>query len=460
MTENTVSEDPAPQDADNERLKEIAATVLAKARSHGADAADAIILEAESTSASCRMGAVEDIERSESRDLGLRVFVGQSVASVSSTSFDPSDLDAMAERAVAMARVAPPDPYGGLADQETLAKSHPDLDLFDDHHVSAIELNELAKRAEDAALAVDGITNSLGAGAATGVSGIVLATSHGFLGSYRSSSFSVSCSVVAGSGTEMERDYDYSQALHFSDLDAPEDIGRIAAKRTVQRLNPRKKPSQNVPVVYDRRVSGGMVSHLSSAINGSSIARGTSFLKDKMGESIFASEVSIVDEPHRVRGLRSKPFDAEGVGNTPLRLVENGQLKSWLLDSRTSRQLELENNGRASRGIGGPPSPSATNLYMTAGSVSFENLLADIDEGLYITDLIGMGVNGINGDYSRGAAGFWIENGEIAYPVSEITVAGNLNDMFANLTAADDLEFRYGVNAPTLRIEGMTVAGT
>lgn len=460
MTEITASADPIARKTDNERLKEIAATVLAKARSHGADAADAIILEAESTSASCRMGAIEDIERSESRDLGLRVFVGQSVASVSSTSFDPSDLEKMAERAVAMARVAPPDPHGGLADPDALAVNPPDLDLFDGRHVSAIELNELARRAEDSALAVEGITNSLGAGAACGVSGVVLATSHGFVGSYCSSSFSVSCSVVAGTGTEMERDYDYSQAIHFDDLGAPEDIGRIAGKRTVRRLNPRKKPSQNVPVVYDRRVSGGMVSHLSSAVNGASIARGTSFLKEKMGERIFAPGISIMDEPHRVRGLRSKPFDAEGVGNTQLSLVENGTLKSWLLDSRTSRQLGLGNNGRASRGIGGPPSPSATNLYMTPGSTGFEDLLADIGEGLYITDLIGMGVNGINGDYSRGAAGFWIENGEIAYPVSEITVAGNLNDMFANLTAADDLEFRYGVNAPTLRIEGMTVAGT
>ncbi len=460
MTDNTVSDDHTSQNNDNERLKQIADSVLAKARAQGADAADAIILESESTSASCRMGSVEDIERSESRDLGLRVFVGQSVASVSSTSFDDAGLDAMAERAVAMARAAPPDPFGGLADPEALATDHKDLDLFDDHHVSATALNELAKRAEDSALAVDGITNSLGAGAACGVSGIVLATSHGFIGSYRSSSYSVSCSVVAGSGTEMERDYDYSQAIHFDDLGNPEDIGRSAAERTIRRLNPQKKPSQNVPVVYDRRVSGGMVSHLSGAINGASIARGTSFLKDRMGERIFAPDISIMDEPHRIRGLRSKPFDAEGVRNAPLTLVEDGTLKTWLLDSRTSRQLELENNGRASRGIGGPPSPSATNLYMKPGTLSFDELLADIKEGLYITDLIGMGVNGINGDYSRGAAGFWIENGALVYPVSEITVAGNLNDMFAHLTAASDLEFRYGVNAPTLRIEGMTVAGT
>jgi PmbA protein len=388
------------------------------------------------------------------------VFIGKGSASVSSTDFSPARLDQAVERAVAMAKAAPPDRFAGLAGPDRLAGDVPDLDLYDDHVADAATLRSLAEEAEAAALEVAGITNSLGASASAGTGGIVLATSEGFVGAYRSSSFSVSCSVVAGEGTAMERDYDFSHVLHFEALRKPAEIGRSAAEKAVRRLKPRKPATRCLPVVYDPRVAASLLGHLAGAISGSAIARGTSFLKDKLGQAVFARGVSVIDDPHRLRGLRSKPFDGEGVANDRLALVEDGVLQTWLLDSRTARQLGLDTNGRAARGVGSPPSPSATNLYLAPGPVSPEALMADIAEGVYVTDLIGMGVNGVTGDYSRGAAGFWIENGALAYPVSECTIAGNLGAMFAALSAADDLEFRHGTNAPTVRIEGMTVAGS
>jgi PmbA protein len=258
----------------------------------------------------------------------------------------------------------------------------------------------------------------------------------------------------------MERDYDYSSARHGGDLGDPQAVGRSAAERTLKRLNPRKVKSQSVPVVYDPRVSNSIVGHFAGAINGISIARGTSFLKAKMGQRIFPEGTRIVDDPHLVRGIRSKPFDGEGVANRAMNLIEDGVLKTWLLDSASARQLGLTPTGHAARGTGGPPSPSTSNLYLVPGKETPEQLISDIAEGFYVTELIGMGVNGVTGDYSRGAAGFWIENGKIAYPVSEITIASNLNDMFMRLRPANDLIFKYGTNAPTLRIEGMTIAGS
>ncbi len=445
---------------DTSKLEEIATAALERAKAHGADAADAIIVESVATSATCRMGALEDIERSEGRDLGLRVFVGQRQASVSSSDFSLEHIDQLAERAVDMARVAPEDRFAGLAAADELASDFPDLDLYDGQEIDADTLRAMAGEAESAALEVEGISNSLGASASTGMSGMVLATTNGFTGHYRSSSYSVSCSVVAGEGTAMERDYEFSRQLHFEDLMSPVEIGQTAADRTIRRLNPRKIASESLPVVYDPRVAGGLLGHFVSAISGAAIARGTSFLKDSLGQKVFADGISIVDNPHRTRGLRSKPFDGEGVANAQLELVADGALTQWLLDTGTARQLDLKTNGRASRGIGGPPSPSATNLHIAPGAKSREDLIGSIDRGVYITDLIGMGVSVVTGDYSRGAAGFLIENGELTDPVSEITIAGNLKDMYANLTPASDLEFRYGINAPTILIEGMTVAGS
>lgn len=441
-------------------IEAVVEALVAEALKAGADAADALVAEGISHAASFRLGKLEDIERSEGQDLGLRVIVGQRQAVVSSSDLSKDGLQPLAERAVAMAKLAPEDPYCGLAPEDRLAKEFPELDLIDPAEPSSDDLIELARAAEEAALAIDGITNSGGAGASWGRSGIVLATSAGFVGRYGGTSQGVSVSVVAGEGSAMERDYDYTQARHGEDLESAATVGTSAGTRAVKRLNPRKVASQSVPVVYDPRVSSGLVGHLAGAISGSGIARGSSFLKDQMGEQIFQSGICIVDDPHRKRGFGSKPFDGEGVANKRYNLIEDGHLTTWLLDTATARQLGLETTGHASRGIGGPPSPGATNLYMEPGDLSAAELIADIKSGLYITQLIGSGVNGITGDYSRGASGFWIENGEIAFPVNEITVAGNLKSMFAEMTPASDLEFKGRVNAPTIRVDGMTIAGT
>jgi PmbA protein len=435
--------------------------LLKKATGLGADAADAVHLRQISVSHAQRLGEIEKLERSEGEDLGLRVFVGKRQAIVSSSDQSPDALQQLAERAVAMARAVPEDEHCGLADPDALLTSAAlDLDIFDPSEPTTETLIEWAKSAEGAARDVDGVTNSEGGEADWSQSHVAIAATNGFTGAYSGSSFSVSACVLAGEGTEMERDYDYSVAVFGADLEDAAEIGKRAGERTVKRLNPRKAESAKVPVVYEPRVANSIVRHMTGAINGVSIARGTSFLKDSMGQQVFPRTISIIDDPHRPRGLASKPFDAEGLRNDAIAFIEDGVLTQWVLDLRSARQLGLTSNGRASRGTSSPPGPSTTNLHMTPGVLSPEALIGDIKSGLYITDMMGFGVSGITGDYSRGASGFWIENGELAYPVSEITVAGNLKDMFLNLTAANDLEFRYGTNAPTLRIDGMTVAGS
>ena len=439
--------------------EDILSSLLDAAKRAGADAADALFVENLSASVSYRLGKLEDVERSESADLGLRVFLGNKVAFVSSTDFSRDALAGLPKRAIAMARLAPDDKYAGLAPKDRLAKEIPALDLEDAEEPAPETLVARARDAEAAAMAVAGVTNSEGGGASFSRAGVALATSSGFYGRYAGTSHSIGVAVLAGEGTNMERDYDHASARHAGDLRAAEDIGKTAGTRAVARLNPRKVESQSVPVIFDVRESAGLVGHFAGAISGAAIARGVSFLKDKMGQDVFAPGVSIIDDPHRLRGLRSKPFDGEGVANRRRALVEHGRLASWLLDCASARQLGLETTGHAARGTGGPPHPSATNLYMEAGSVTPQELMADINQGFYVTELMGMGVNGVTGDYSRGAAGFWIENGKIAYPVSEVTIAGNLKDMFLGLTSASDLVFRHGTNAPTVRIEGMTIAG-
>lgn len=434
--------------------------VIAKSMSAGADACDAILVEGTSSSLSCRLGEAEDLERSEGRDLGLRVLIGKRQAVVSSSDASPQALDELVERAIAMAKAVPEDAYCGLADPDQLATNIPDLDEFDPSEPSADDMIDMARACEDAARAVSGISNSEGAEVSFGKSSVHLAASNGFNGSRQGSRFSVSVSVVAGEGTKMERDYDYATTVWLSDLPSPESIGTSAGEKTVKRLNPRKVGSASVPVVFDPRVASSLVGHFSGAINGSSVSRGSTFLCDRMGQKVFSDGVYIIDDPLKKRGLRSKPFDAEGVGTARRELISDGRLTTWILDLATARQLGLETTGHASRGTGGPPSPSATNLNMAAGSVSRDDLIGAIDNGFYVTELIGMGVNSVTGDYSRGAGGFWIENGELAYPVSEVTIASNLKDMYLNLTPADDLVFRYATNAPTLRVDGMTVAGT
>ncbi|AWU94323.1 TldD/PmbA family protein [Azospirillum ramasamyi] len=433
--------------------------LIAKARAAGADAADAVLFDSASVSLAQRLGKTEKLERSESGDLGLRVFVGKRQAIVSSTDRSTKALDELVERAIAMARVVPEDGFAGIADPEQLARSWPDLDICDSEEPSSETLIERARIAEEAALAVQGVTNSEGADAGWSRSTIAIAASNGFAGTYGVSRQSLSASVIVGTGTGMERDYDYDSKVYGADLRDAAEIGREAGERAVRRLNPRRVKSCKVPVVFDPRVSRGLLGHLTGAISGPSIARGTSFLKDKMGQRIFAPSITIVDDPHVKRGLRSRPFDAEGVEVKRRTLIEDGVLTTWLLDLRSARQLGLQTTGHAARGTSGPPGPAPANVYMAAGKRSRADILAEIKDGFYVTDLMGMGVNGVTGDYSRGAGGFWIENGQIAYPVNEITIAGNLKDMFLNMEAADDLELRFGMDAPTVRIDGMTIAG-
>lgn len=446
---------------DQSALTDLADSLVRAARAAGADAADAVAVRSVSIGVEVRDGAVEESERSESDDVGLRVFVGrkQAVVSTNDIAGGRNGANTLAERAVAMARVAPDDAYAGLADAALLSRDHPNLDLVDPDVPSVEHLEGLARAAEDAALAVKGVTKSGGASASAGIGGMVLITSGGFSGTYLSSRHSLSMMTIAGEGTGMERDYEFSSALHASDLYAPAKVGTIAGERTVARLNPRKVATQKVPVIFDPRVAGSLIGHLASAANGSSVARKTSFLKDKRGEKLFPSGIRIVDDPLRKRGLRSHPFDGEGVAVKPMRLVDDGVLTSWFLDSATARELEMTSTGHAQRGVSSPPSPAPTNLHLEPGRLTPEALIAETGTGLYVTDLIGMGVNLVTGDYSRGVAGFWIENGKLGYPVSEVTIAGHLLDMFRTLTPANDLTFRYGTNAPTLRVEGLTIAG-
>src|SRR5690606_34255743 len=424
------------QTAELDKSLDILTDLIAIARRKGAEAADAVRLQGSSLQVSIRQGETEEIERSEAHDLGLRVLIGKKQAFVSSNDTRPELLEELADRAIAMARNMPDDKFCGLADPGLLAREIPDLDLFDQTTLAADELVQAAKATENAALAVRGVTNSEGASASSGRMSIALATSDGFSHAYRTSNFSLSASVIAGENLGMERDYEFDSRHFHVDIMTPEEIGRTAGERAVARLNPRKMQSGKYPIVFSTRVSASILGHLAGAVSGSAIARGASFLQDAMETRIFKDGIRVVDDPHRLRGAGSKPFDGEGVANPRLDLVEDGILRSWILNSATAKQLGLITNGRATRGTASPPGVGTTNLYMEAGLLSFRDLISDIKSGFYVTSLIGFGVNQITGDYSRGASGFWIENGEIAYPVSELTVAGNLRDMFLELTPA------------------------
>ncbi|HQT61652.1 MULTISPECIES: TldD/PmbA family protein [unclassified Acidiphilium] len=432
--------------------------LLDAAKRAGADSADALMGSGTSLSVGRRLGKVEEIERSESDTVGLRVFVGSRSAIVSSGAIDPAGFARLAEQAVAMARVVPEDRFSTIPDAPPPPDSAP-LDMDDPAEPGVEALLARAAAAEEAALAVKGITNSEGAGASWSRSHVALATSRGFAGAYSRSSHGISVSPIAGEGVGMQRDYEYSAAVHGADLADPASLGRAAAERAVSRLDPRRPATAKLPVVYHPRVAGSLLGHFAGAINGASIARGTSFLKDAMGQAIFAPGISIIDDPLRRRGLRSRSFDGEGQTVSRRALIEDGRLTTWLLDTRSAAQLGLATTGHAARGTSGPPSPAPSNLYMQPGALSPEALIADIGLGLYVIELIGMGVNGITGDYSRGAAGFMIRDGQLAEPVAELTVAGNLREMFLHLTPANDLEFRRGTDTPTLRIESMTIAG-
>ena len=427
--------------------------LLDRARAAGADTAEAAVSGSTSVSVSRRLGRTEHLERSERRGLELTVFVGKRSASVSTTELAPAGFATLAERAVAMARVVPEDPYGGLADEAATVDAAP-LELADPTEVGVEVLTVRAAAAEEAALAVPGITNSEGGEAGYGRFEFLLATSAGFTGGYARTSHSVSATALAGAGTGMQRDYDGHSTTFLADLDDPTAIGRSAAERALARLNPTRPATAKVPVLFDPRVAGSLIGHFAGAISGASVARGTSFLKDRLGERVFAAGITIHDQPRRLRGLRSKPFDSEGVPTANSLLIEDGVLGGWLLDSRSARQLGLKTNGHSNGS-----NPGISNAFLAPGRQTPGELMADIKLGLYVTELLGMGVNGLTGDYSRGAAGFMIRDGALAEPVAEITIAGNLKDMFLHLTPANDLRFRRAVDAPTLRVEGMTVAG-
>lgn len=437
--------------------------LLEYTRAQGADAADAVCFESVEMSATQRLGKPEGLERSENKVIGLRAFVGARQAVVSSTDTLRDTLKELSQRAVAMAKAAPPDADSTLAPAGLLCPQPPELDLSDNADADMGWLSAQCREAEEAALSVRGITNSEGADAAFGRSRVSLAIrghdNQRFAQSYRTSHFSLSVSVLAGEGTGMERDYDFTSARHRKGLMAAGAVGLSASQRALKRLNPRKVATCQVPVVFDPRVGRSLLGAFSGAISGSAVARGASFLKDRLHQPVFGASVSIIDDPHIKGGMGSKPFDGEGVRNAKLRLVDKGVLSSWLLDMRSANKLGLTPTGHAARGPSGPPSPASSNLYMDKGALSPQALIKDIKNGLYVCETFGMGVNTVTGDYSQGAAGFWIENGEIAYPVSEITIAGHMGEMFKTMTPANDLVFRYATNAPTLRVDNMTVAG-
>ncbi|ANG96718.1 modulator protein [Brucella pseudogrignonensis] len=438
------------------KLVDRAAQLVAAAKRAGADHADAVVIRARSVSVSVRLGKVEGTESSESDDFSLRVFVGRRIASVSANA--GSDPDRLAERAVAMAKVAPEDPFEQLADPSLLVKQPRDLDLFDATQIDTARLTADALATEEAARGVAGVTNSGGAGASSSMGGLVLVTSSGFAGEYAATRFGRSVSAIAGEGTKMERDYDFSSRLHFADLDTPENIGRRAGERAVRRLGARQAKTGPVNVIFDPRLARGIAAHLASAINGASVARKTSFLRDSLGKQILKSGISVTDNPLRVRGSSSRPFDGEGIEGQPLTMVENGVLNHWLLSGSSARELSLVGNGRGVRS-GSGVSPASTNFAIEPGSETPEDLIRSLGTGFYVTEVFGQGVDMITGQYSRGASGFWIENGELAYPVSEVTIASNLKDMFLNMTPASDIDRNFGMTAPTLVIEGMTLAG-
>jgi len=444
----------------NNKAEDILSALLSDAKAFGADAADAIMIEAVSASVSCRMGKLEDVERAEGADLGLRVMVGRRQATVSTTDLSRPGLKDLAERCAAMAKAAPEDPYCGLAPAKRLAQPpFGDLDLGDFAEPSTDALEARARACEAAALAVKGVTNSSGAGASYSEGRKWFATSHGFFGEGAGAKHAISVSVLAQDENGMERDYDYDAKTHFDDLTPAEDIGRSAGERAVARLSPRRLKSRTAPVLFDNRLTSSLIGHLAGAANGGAVARGVSFVKDRLGEALFPASVSIVDDPHIRRGAGSCAFDGEGVANSRIDLVKDGVLTSWLMNSAHARQLGLETNARASRGVGGAPGAGSTNLYMQAGEQSPQELMAAAGEGLLLTDMFGPQINPNTGDYSVGCSGFWFENGAVAYPVSEITIAGALLEMYAGIVPANDLVFRGATNAPSIMVAAMTIAG-
>jgi PmbA protein len=434
--------------------------VVAAALKAGADAAEAVSAERRALSIGVRLGELEEVEREESRDLGLRVFVGRRQATVSGSDVSAEARAKLVERAVAMAKLAPEDPYAGLADPELLARGPlPELDLFDPTEPSPETLEARARTAEAAARAVPKVTNSDGGSAAWSASEWKMVTSAGFAGLHRASGFSLGASAIAGDENGMENGYDGRSTRWEADLPSPEAIGAEAGRRAASRLGARKIASTTAPVIFENRLAASLMGPLIGAISGPAIARGTSFLKDRLGQQIFARGIVIGDDPHRRRGLGSSPFDDEGVANHPTAIIDDGVLTTWLLNTASARQLGLKTTGHASRGLAGPPGVSPSNLTFQPGEKSQAELMRDAGTGLLVTAMFGPSLNGNTGDWSVGCAGFWFEGGEIAYPVTEITVAGNLIDIYGRITPGSDLELRGASNAPSLLVDGLAIAG-
>jgi len=443
-------------------LSDLTARLIEAARSAGADAADAIAIQGTSVSVGVRAGALEQAERAEGIDLGLRVFIGQKQANVSSSDVSDRTVSEMAARAVAMAGEAPEDPNTGLADPDQLATGWDivALELYDDTpEPSPSDLQKDALEAEAAALAVDGVEQVQQATGAYGASDIWLAASNGFSAGYRRSDRALSCVAIAGTGAGMERDYDGDSRIFQADLRDAADIGRSAGTRAVARMGARKPPTGAYPVLFDERIAASLIGHLLIAANGSSIARGASWLRDKLGMQVLPEGLNLIEDPHRPRAGGSRPFDAEGLPTMRRAIVRDGILTGWTLDLATGRKLGLPSTGNAARGTSSPPGPSNWNVSLDQGTASRDDLIRDMGTGLLVTSMIGSTINPNTGDYSRGAAGLWVENGEIAYPVNECTIAGSLPEMLRNLVPANDARAHLSRVVPSLLVPGMTLAG-
>ena len=447
---------------DKDDLQNIVHDAVLLAKKAGADHADALMITSEEISYGQRLGRVEQMEQNRSRKIGLRVIIGNRQAITSSTEINQKTLQALATRALEMANIVPVEPDCLPATPTQIMQEIPAQDilqLHDNQQITMEQLIETGKILEDVALQNKGITNSEGANVSASYSKIAHAISNGFAATLEKSHYGLSVSLIAGAGDKMQTDYDYSVATHFQNLTTPEAIAQEAATRTLAKLNPRKGNSFQGAVMFAPRVGGSMLSYFLSAINGDAIHKGMSFLKERMGTKIFADDINIIEDPLMKQSLGGRLFDGEGLATSKKHWIENGTLNDWVLDLRTARKLNLQSTGNAGRGISSPPSPTISNAYIEAGKLTEAELMQDIKQGFYVTSTMGMGVNLITGDYSQGAEGFWIENGELTYPVQEMTLAGNLSDMFLNLRVADNLEFKQRINVPSLRIDGMIVSG-
>ena len=434
--------------------------VVSAALKAGADAAEAVGAQRQSLSITVRLGELEEVEREESRDLGLRVFIGKQQATVSGSDISAEARAKLIERAVAMARLAPEDPYAGLADPDRLARGPlPELDLYDPAEPDPEALEDEARACEDAARAVPGVTNSQGASSSYSSSQWRLATSGGFNGLHRASGFSLSAATIAGEGAAMERGGDHRSVRWREDLPGAEVIGTEAGNRAVQRLGARKIDSITAPVIFENRLASSLIGPLIGAISGAAVARGVSFLKDRLGQQLFAKGVDLIDDPHVRRGLGSSPFDDEGVANGRKAIIDDGVLTTWLLNTGTAKQLGMATTGNAARGLAGPPGVSTSNLTLQPGTRDLAGLMADAKAGVLVTSMFGPSINANTGDWSVGCSGFWFENGVVAWPVTEITVAGNLIDIYARLVPGSDLEIRGSANAPSILVDALAIAG-